>query len=322
MVQLFGRLAITILLVAAPFGARAQQTSAEPLPDLPGLTEYAPAKPGGRVADGVESGIRLSARLTESSPELKGGLVWRIFSPNPAADGKLPVVATAQGGSVEFAIEPGQYLVHAAFGRAGATKRITIGKGVSNDLLVLDAGGIRLGAAAPDGKPIASSQLRFSVYDSEEDRNGDRRLIIPDVPADAIIRLHAGNYHIVSNYGNANATIRADLVVEAGKLTNAVLQHRAAEVTLKLAREAGGEALADTSWAVLTSAGDTVREFAGAFASLVLSEGQYTVVARNRDKLYQRDFEVTAGRNETFEVLASEASGVQPDTSTPVPVSD
>jgi hypothetical protein len=36
---------------------------------------------------------------------------------------------------------------------------------------------------------------------------------------------------------------------------------------------------------------------------MVLSEGNYTAVARNKDKIYQRDFEVKAGRNSDVELL-------------------
>ncbi|MDK1480839.1 hypothetical protein QN226_19260, partial [Sinorhizobium sp. 6-117] len=118
-----------------------------------------------------------------------------------------------------------------------------------------------------------------------------------------VIRLNAGTYHVVSDYGSVNAVIRADIQVEAGKLTEATIQHRAAKLTLKLVSEAGGEAIADTAWSILTSSGDVVSESVGAFPTLVLAEGSYTAVARNKDKIYQRDFAVKAGVNTDVEVL-------------------
>jgi len=42
---------------------------------------------------------------------------------------------------------------------------------------------------------------------------------------------------------------------------------------------------------------------------LILAEGKYSAVARNKDKIYQRDFTVAAGRNTDVEVLMS---GQQP----------
>ncbi|KAB2654378.1 hypothetical protein F9K94_24305, partial [Brucella tritici] len=41
---------------------------------------------------------------------------------------------------------------------------------------------------------------------ADEDNN-DRSLIVPDVKPNAVIRLNSGTYHVVSNYGTANATI-------------------------------------------------------------------------------------------------------------------
>jgi hypothetical protein len=128
-----------------------------------------------------------------------------------------------------------------------------------------------------------------------------------------VVRLNAGTYHVVSTYGAVNAVIRSDIRVEAGKLTEATVEHHAAEVTLKLVREAGGEAIADTSWSVLNEAGESIKETVGAFAPMVLAEGDYTAIAKNRDRIYQMDFKVETGRNHEIEVVASEASAIDPN---------
>ena len=39
---------------------------------------------------------------------------------------------------------------------------------------------------------------------------------------------------------------------------------------------------------------------------MVLAEGEYTIIAKNRDRISQRDFTVEAGQNQEVEVLASE----------------
>ena len=49
--------------------------------------------------------------------------------------------------------------------------------------------------------------------------------------------LPEGSYHVVSNYGNSNATVRSDIRVQSGKLTDVVVNHRAAVITLKLVNE-------------------------------------------------------------------------------------
>ncbi|SIQ11446.1 hypothetical protein SAMN05880582_101789 [Rhizobium sp. RU20A] len=252
--------------------------------------------------------VRLEALLTAKGKPVEQGLTWRIFSPIPSADGKLPLLATAEGGSAAFNLVPGEYFVNVAFGRAAATRKIRIPKtgAVERQQLVLDAGAVKLNAVSGADVRIPPGELSFSIYSAEEKEDGERTLIMADVKPNTVVRLNAGTYHVVSNYGDVNATIRADIQIEAGKLTEATIQHRAAKLTLKLVAGPGGEAIADTAWSILTASGDTVSESVGAFPTIVLAEGGYIAVARNKDKIYQRDFTVRAGVNTDVEVLLSE----------------
>jgi hypothetical protein len=254
--------------------------------------------------------VRFEAKLTAGGEAMQEGLAWRVFSPLAGVDGKLPLVASSDGGSAAFQLAPGDYFVNVAFGRAGVTKKLTVptlGQ-VEKQTLVLDAGGFILNAVAGADQRIPPNQLSFAVYSSEVRENGDRALVMSDVKPNTIVRLAAGTYHIVSDYGDVNAVVRADIQVEAGKLTQAVLQHRAAQVNLKLVSQPGGEAIADTAWSVLTAAGDVVNESVSAFPQMVLTEGGYLAVARNKDKIYQREFTVKAGRNADVEVLMRDAA--------------
>ena len=275
----------------------------------PGMPPEAPPapQPASPLANAGLGRITLAAQLITDGPDITRGLVWRVFEAEPGADGKLTLVASGQGGTQSFDLTPGTYLVHASFGRAGATKRVTIGSAARREAFVLDAGGLMLNAENAGGSTVPPDKLRFSIYDAQEGPNGERALILPDVNPRTVVRLNAGTYHVVSTYGTVNAVVRSDIKVEAGKLVEATVEHRAAEVTLKLVREAGGEAMADTSWSVQTSSGDPVRESIGAYATMVLAEGDYTVVARNRDHIFQRDVTITAGENQEVEVLADES---------------
>ncbi len=302
----FKRLMVMLFTLPALSSGVLAQEKSDPLSGLklPGLKRFAPSTAEEALASSVQGEITLQARLTEEAEDLDRGVVWRVFKPDFEEGGKLPMVATAEGGTHSFRLPTGSYLVHAAFGRAGATKRITIAEEPKSETLVLDAGGLKLDAILSGGVKIPPIKLRFSIYHSEEDEAGERALIVPNVRPNSIIRLNAGIYHVVSNYGNVNAVIRSDIRVEAGKLTEAQVEHRAAQLTLKLVRESGGEAIADTSWSVLTDSGDIVRESVGAFSSMVLSEGTYTIIATNRGRVFQREFVVKAGRNQDVEVLA------------------
>lgn len=277
------------------------------IPDAP-AQNAAPAPGQLKPVDNLE----LMARLDDKGGDIASGLVWRVFSPISGPDGQLPLVASAKGGKVSLNLEPGDYLVHVAYGRAGATKRIVLKDTPRHEVMILDAGGIKLNAVLPDDKPINEKLLRFSIF-SGDGNNNERSLIVPDVKPNAIIRLNSGTYHVISNYGNDNAVIRADIRVDAGKLTEAIVQHRAAEVTLKLVREQGGEALADTSWSILNASGDSVKETVGAYSSMVLIEGDYVAVAKNKDHIYQQDFKVTSGEKAEIEVTASKENETNED---------
>ncbi|MFC6488726.1 hypothetical protein [Nitratireductor sp. GCM10026969] len=296
-------LAAAFLGMAAPYAVGQEGDASLDKLRLPGLNEYLPPQNRSPLALEEMGQVTLSAQLTEEAGEIPRGLVWRVFSPEPDRNGKLPLIATAQGGTSVLSLSPGSYLVHAAYGRAGATKRITVGSEPKSERLVLDAGGLKLDAVLSGGVRIPHDRLRFSIYEAEPEATGERPLVIPNVKPNAVVRLNAGTYHVVSTYGSVNAVIRSDIRVHAGELTEATVEHRAAQLTLKLVREPGGEAIADTAWSVVTETGEIVRETVGAFASMVLAEGEYTAVARNRDRIYQSDFTVVPGRNQDVELL-------------------
>lgn len=251
----------------------------------------------------VNSTLQLEAHMTQGGPAIKNGLVWRVFAPTVGNDNKLPLIAHSEGGPAEFSLAPGDYLIHVAFGRAGITQHIMLEAGKTlSEHMVLNAGGIKLNAILPDGK-INESQLKFSIY-ADLNEGSEQALIIPNVKAGTVVRLNAAVYHVVSNYGTANAVVRSDIRVEAGKLTEVTMQHRAAQITLKLVRQKGSEALADTSWAIMNDSGDIVREVANAYAYIILAEGDYVAIAKNKDQIYQKEFSVSSGHDQEIEIAA------------------
>lgn len=250
--------------------------------------------------------FRLEARLKDDGPALPSGIVWRVFGAAPTPDGKLPFVGEASGGSIEVRLIPGDYFVYAAYGRAGTSKKIKVGYGANAEDFVLNAGGLRLLAlvGGNDEQTLGPHEVSFDVYAPDEGGSDERVLIVPNAPPNKILGLNAGVYHIVCRYGDANAVVRADIRVEPGNLTEATMYQKAARLTLKLVSEHGGEALANTSWSVVTPQGDVVVESVGAFPSVVLAEGEYKAIARHQDSSYERAFTVEAGLNRDVEVIA------------------
>jgi hypothetical protein len=298
--------AILIVLLLAWTGIAKAQSVDVDLPKLNLPKADAKKKAAAPAPEVMPVGsLRISATLTEDGTPIESGMIWRVFNAEPEADGKLKLAAKATGGSTDILLAPGEYLVHAAFGRAGATKRVIIEDKPVEEKLVMDAGGLALNATESTGTAIAPFKLKFSIYEVEPAADGERRLIVGDVAPGTVVRLNSGAYHIVSNYGSVNAIMRTDVRVEAGVITEATVQHRAAEVILKLVSEKGGEALADTSWSVFTESGELLFESVGAYAPVVLAEGTYSAVAKHRERIFEREIEIKSGQNGEVEVLAT-----------------
>ncbi|WP_455474919.1 carboxypeptidase regulatory-like domain-containing protein [Bartonella sp. B30(2025)] len=248
--------------------------------------------------------LTLHARLTNSGENITKGLIWRIYAPIIGTDNQIPLIATFEGGSAQFDLKPGNYLVHVSFGHATAVQRINLENGqnlIKN--FILDAGGVILDATLLNGT-INKKDLLFTIYEDAKE-NDDTGVVLSNVKPQSIVRLKAGRYHVVSYYGSINAVVRSDIQVDAGKITEVALEHQAAQIVLKLVRKEGGEALADTRWSIINDAGDIVYETVGAYVSLVLSEGDYIAIAKNKDQIYQKVFSVVSGDDKDVSVVES-----------------
>ena len=292
-------------------GTTLDPRSAAPPPAAPGWNNPGNVTVVPRAAPEAAPGlgeITLSALLSDDGERIEQGLVWRIFQPVTPGPGavlaKPRLVATHKEASPVLRLPPGDYLVNASFGRAHLTRKLTLAAGANAaEQFVLNAGGLRLSAALSNGEAIPASAVTFDVFAGEGDQIGARSKIIAGAKAGLIVRLNAGIYQVVSTFGDANATVRADVSVEAGKLSEAVITHQAARVTLKLVTRAGGEAIADTHWQVQTPQGETVKDMHGALPSHVLAAGRYVVVARNGGKSWRREFTVASGQPVHVEIV-------------------
>ena len=198
----------------------------------------------------------------------------------------------------------GEYLVNAAFGRANVTRRITVMPGAQSvEAFMLNVGVLRVSAVLGNNQPAPASAIAFDILSDERDQFGQRMKVITGGKPGRIVRLNSGLYQIVSQYGDANASVQADFTVEPGKLTEATVIHHAARVTLKLVRSAGGEAIADTQWSIINRQGDIVKETPAHCRRICLCPGTYTVSARSQGQVYRRTFAVKSGEATQVEVL-------------------
>lgn len=318
------------LLAALPFAASHAQTSGggwstdldlKPAPSAP-ATPPAPAmqneppamsgqgttvlkkKPKEQEAAAADlSKVRLVALLTADGQRIEQDLVWRVFdeSATPGSTGKL--LSTHNEASPLVKLKPGTYTINAAFGRAHLTRKITVAAGVeTTEPFVLNAGGLRLRVTS-SGDKMDASKAHYDILTDERDQRGNRKTVLSRAKPNVVMRLNSGIYRVVSTLGDANATVEADVTVEAGKLTEASVTLKAARVTMKLVTRQGGEALPDTEWTLLTETGQTVKSSVGALPTHILAPGSYLAVAKSQGKVYRRNFTVADGEVVQVEVM-------------------
>jgi hypothetical protein len=293
---------------AIPNIANAPPQSLTP-PPIPGPVLAPPAPPSiptPAPAMNAPAGIplALSARYgRDVAQPINAGLVWRVYTTRPDASGAFRPVKEDRNATPNFNLPAGDYVVHVSFGLAGAAKTVHLRSEAVREVIDLPAGGLRIEGRVGDAR-IPPGQIAFDVYSGSQFDSTDRRPIAQNVATGELVLVPEGTYYIVSNYGDSNSIVRSDIRVQASRLTDVTVSHRAAAITLKLVGEPGGEALANTAWSVLTKGGDTVKESIGAFPKVILAEGDYQVVARNEGKTYERSLKVINGVDGEIEVLA------------------
>jgi hypothetical protein len=274
----------------------------QPLPQ-PSIAAVPPVvAPLGAAAPG-QAVLALTARYGKDLPVINNGLVWRVFSDRPDESGTFKLIREDRGATPNMVLPPGSYVVHVAFGLVSAVRPVTLKAETDRESFVLPAGGLRIEGRVGTSK-IPQNQISFAIYKGSQFEVGERASLVPNVAAGDVALLPEGTYYIVSNYGDANSVVRSDIRVQAGKLTDVTITHRAAVITLKLVSDKGGEALANTAWSVITPGGDVIKESIGAFPRVVLSEGEYRAIAKNEGKVYERSFNVVNGVDGEVEVVA------------------
>ncbi len=269
----------------------------------PPPTPPSPPQPVPMVAPG-QVALAVAARYGRDAPAINGGVVWRVYTARPDTAGAYRLVKEDRSGLADLRAAAGQLCRACEPGaRQRRPRRCSCGPRPCAKSSRFPAGAIRLEGRVGDVR-IPSGQIWFDIFAGSQFNTAERRPIAHNVMTGDVVLLPEGTYYIVSNYGDGNSVVRSDVRVQAAKLTDVVVNHRAALITLKLVNDSQGEALANTQWTVLTPGGDVIKESIGAFPRVVLAEGDYHVIARNEGKTFQRDFKVIPGVDGEVEVLA------------------
>lgn len=310
---------LVALFVLIPVSAWAQSTAPIPHPRIDrgesvsdqfsavvvDPAELEPAvveEPVAPIITGPPQPITLSAKISEQGAIIPSGLVWRVFDTKADDEGQLALLAKSEDSVAVFNLTPGEYVVHVAYGRSQASDTIQVNPTPTSKTIVLDSGALRLNAAISGDIPIQPSDLSFDIFTSNDGQQ-DGVLIVKDATPGALLHLNAGVYQVVSRFGDINAQVRAELRVDPGQITEATLYHRAGQVSFKLVSETGGEAIADVDWTIKTDEGQTVFSSFGAFPATILAEGDYVILAKRGQRVYNREFQVRAAPAYEIEVL-------------------
>jgi hypothetical protein len=287
--------------LAPPAGPAAAPTLQAPLtqPSIAAVPALAPPPAALAPAQAV---LSLTARYGKDLPVITSGLVWRVFSDRPDETGTFKLIREERGATPNIVLPPGSYVVHVTLGLVSAVRAVTLKSETDREAFLLPAGGLRIEGRVGTSR-IPPNQISFAIYKGSQFDAGERASLVPNVAAGDVAVLPEGTYYIISNYGDANSVVRSDIRLQAGKLTDVVITHRAAVITLKLVSDRGGEALANTAWSVITPGGDVIKESIGAFPRVVLSEGEYRAIAKNEGKVYERAFNVVNGVDGEVEVV-------------------
>jgi hypothetical protein len=269
----------------------------------PSIATVPPVMPPPGASTAGQAVLSLTARYGKDLPVINNGLVWRVFADKPDETGIFKLIREERGATPNIVLPPGGYVVHVTLGLVSAVRPVTLKAETDRESFVLPAGGLRIEGRVGTSK-IPPNQISFALYKGSQFDGGERASLVPNVAAGDVALLPEGTYYIVSNYGDANSVVRSDIRVQAGKLTDVVITHRAAVITLKLVSDKGGEALANTAWSVITPGGDVIKESIGAFPRVVLSEGEYRAIAKNEGKVFERPFNVVNGVDGEVEVVA------------------
>jgi hypothetical protein len=284
-------LAATFLIADAVVPAAAAPAPPRRAPAPPRALLPAPIRP----AAPVKTVLSLSARFGQGLQEIDSGLRWRVFLDQPDAGGNYALVVETTDARPLLAMEPGGYIVDVSYGLVSQTRRIVLGATTDSEHFDLDCGALRF-AGVVGSRHVPDAEVTFVLHRMKD---GIESAVTSPLHPGEIVRLPAGSYQVTSRWGAANARIISEVRVEAGKLTDATVHHKAAHVRLRLG---GTAAAADALWSVLTPGGDAVVELRGASPEVVLAEGDYTAVVRTGAASREQTFAVKAGAPETVTV--------------------
>ena len=259
----------------------------------PVIAAAKPAADAKPAPDETSGRLTAQARIMDGTAPMTSGVSWTVYQAEAGAPSQR--VATSKQAQPSFDLKPGDYVIESNLGYARVRDFVTIqsGEKASSDL-VFNAGGLSLSTVLAGKPPTKATDVSYTVTE-----RSTGRIVVRNLRSNKVIHLNSGDYEVISRYGSANAIVKANLSIQAGKLTEATLNHNAGRVKFKLASNDSGKALDDVSWEIQMSNGSSVASSAVSQPGYVLAAGAYKVIAKHAGNVYRSSFIVRPGEDKT-----------------------
>ena len=316
----FNAVAAALFAVVLCVFAASTSRAAEPVPDGPPSGSWSPNldvhKSAGKSSNTtvVERGgkganaVKLVALLTADGQQIDEGLVWRVFQMS-GPTGKTKLVSELHEASPSIKLQPGEYTVNAAFGRANLTRKIVVKPGGPPfEAFVLNAGGLRLSALV-GGKPAPPGTVTYAIFVDDRDQFDGHTPVMTGAKPSLVIRLEFRYLpHRVAirrrqrqdrgrRYGRSRQADRSDR--DAYGRQGDVQARDAIRAARRCPIPAGR---------VQTADGEIVKESVGALPTHILAPGKYVVTASSAGHLFKNSFTINDGDVTNVEVLMTAAN--------------
>jgi hypothetical protein len=224
---------------------------------------------------GTES-IELAARLSEDGGIITLPIAWSIRRGGET-------IFRDNSPVVDRVIEPGDYVVEAAYGTVRVAQSLTVLAGQSIGLtLILNAGGMRALAMVKDSPPIPGIASSYDIYDETSGR-----LVSRSQEAGEVIRLRSGKYLVESRLLPGNTLARSNVVVKPGILSSLEIKHEAGVAAIDLAER--------LPWTIRDLSTGWTASGEGRQDAVVLAPGIYEFESGSPGRQRLVSFTITAG---------------------------
>ena len=235
--------------------------------------------------------LQLSAIAEEGGEPLEGAY-YIVYEAKKDLSGKRKEVKRSGADEPLLGLPPGDYHVEVTVDIAKAATDITV---ITNERversIVMNLGAVQLNVAVPGASSLPQTGVRYDIYGAKKGLDGKRKSIKATVKRDPLFRMNAGDYHVVARIGTVNAIAEAGFTVEAGTLTEAVIDVPAGTINLSI----NGAPPQRRRWEIHDGSGKYLTASTKPQISYILAPGTYEVVLKAGDKTVSRAFNVETG---------------------------